>query len=149
MALFGRKKKEEVVEAAPKAAAPKAAKAKAAAPRAKKVVEKTAAPAAVSVKTGSLPASFDINQVIIAPRITEKSTMQIEVNNAYVFEITDKANKVSVSQAIQSLYKVTPVRVSIARTPGKIVNYRGRKGESAGVKKAYVYLKKGDKIELV
>jgi ribosomal protein L23 len=50
---------------------------------------------------------------------------------------------------VKELYKVTPVKVNIINLPAKIVFTRGKSGRKAGVKKAVVYLKKGDKIEFV
>ncbi len=137
MGLFGSKKKTEEVKAV-----------KAPAKRTKKTAEVAAVPAVASTAP-RVSTALDVNQVIVGPRITEKATMQVEANNVYVFEITEKANKISVRQAVAALYNVTPIRVAITRNPSKKVNYRGRSGVTAGVKKAYVYLKKGDKIELV
>lgn len=97
-------------------------------------------------KTGvKLPASRD---VIIRPRITEKASF-LSANNVYTFEIGAKASKREVAKAVSLMYKVNPVKVSVARNPAKQKLARGVKGEIAGVKKAYVYLKKGDKIEII
>jgi len=85
--------------------------------------------------------------VIKRPRITEKAAISAE-NNQYVFEITSGATKGSVKAAIKDLYKVTPIAVNIAKTPGKRVMVKGKAGAKKGVRKAYVTLKKGDKIEL-
>ncbi len=85
--------------------------------------------------------------VIKRPRITEKAAIASE-KNVYVFEISKTATKASVKAAVKELYKVTPIAVNIAKTPAKEVMVRGRKGTQSGVVKAYVTLKKGDKIEL-
>ena len=87
--------------------------------------------------------------VIIRPRITEKASFKSESENVHVFEVTKKANKKSVAQAIHEMYKVTPVRVNIVNTPKKSVFVRGKRGTKSGIKKAYVYLKKEDKIEVI
>lgn len=86
--------------------------------------------------------------VLIRPRITEKATMQTE-KNAYVFEIHTDASKHDVINAVFAQYKVKPVRVNIARNPAKRVLVRGKRGTTSAIKKAYVYLKKGDKIEII
>lgn len=85
--------------------------------------------------------------VIKRPRITEKAAHAAE-KSQYVFEVTTQATKASVKAAVKELYKVTPIRVNIAKTPAKQVTVRGKKGTKTGVVKAYVTLKKGDKIEL-
>ncbi len=85
--------------------------------------------------------------VIKRPRITEKAALASE-RGVYVFEVTKEATKASVSAAVKKLYKVTPTGVNIAKTPAKNVVVRGRRGVKGGTVKAYVTLKKGDKIEL-
>lgn len=68
----------------------------------------------------------------------------------YVFNVNVDANKNEIATAVAELYKVTPRAVRVVTIPRKIVATRGtnRKGKTAGGKKAYVYLKAGDKIEL-
>lgn len=94
-----------------------------------------------------------MNQLIIKnPRITEKSGIQAEGAegaSVYTFEVTAEANKKNITKAIKELYKVTPVKVNITNLPAKKVFSRGKIGRKSGVKKAIVYLKKGDKIEFV
>lgn len=89
-----------------------------------------------------------MTHVLSRPRITEKATMQTE-RNAYVFEIHADATKKAVAHAIFETYKVKPTRVNIVKTPAKKVIVRGKRGKTAAIKKAYVYLKKGDKIEII
>lgn len=91
---------------------------------------------------------LDVSNIIVRPRITEKAAF-IGGLNAYAFEIATWASKDQVSKAVKEIYKVTPVRVRTLRLPAKQVVVRGKKGTKSGVKKAYVYLKKGDKIELI
>ena len=83
----------------------------------------------------------DISKVIVRPRITEKAAYEAE-NNSYAFEIATWANKDQVKKAVKEIYKVTPVKIAVAYLPSK-------KGVKSGVKKAYVFLKKGDKIEFI
>ena len=91
-----------------------------------------------------------MNQLIIKkPRITEKSGIQAETAGIYTFEVTAEANKKNITKAIKEIYKVTPVKVNITKLPAKKVMSRGKAGMKSGVKKAVVYLKKGDKIEFV
>ncbi len=89
-----------------------------------------------------------MTHILIRPRITEKATMQTE-KHAYVFEIHKNANKHDVANAIFADYKVRPKFVNITTTPAKKVLVRGKRGKTASIKKAYVYLKEGDKIEII
>ncbi|MCA9354664.1 MAG: 50S ribosomal protein L23 [Candidatus Kaiserbacteria bacterium] len=123
MALFGKKKetKEEASVEAPKATAPKA-----------------------------LATDRDLATVIVGPRITEKSVMMGD-NNVYTFTVRRDATKFDVRDAVKALYNVTPMKVNIVnKKPAKrMVGSRNRAKHVKGVKKAYVYLKKGDTINLV
>jgi large subunit ribosomal protein L23 len=122
MALFGSKKnKETKAEAKPASAAP------------------AIAPSALRGMH---------SDVILRPRITEKSGILAEKANAYAFEVRRNATKPTVAASIKALYKVTPAKVRIVNLPAKQVFVRGKRGTASGVKKAIVYLKKGDKIEL-
>ena len=85
---------------------------------------------------------------ILRPRITEKSGLMHESNNVYTFEVSKEATKHSVEKEIKTLYKVTPVKVRMINLPAKAVVVRGRRGTQSAVKKALVYLKKEDKIDL-
>lgn len=86
--------------------------------------------------------------VIKKPRITEKATVGTE-KGQYIFEVTQDSNKASVAKAVEQMYKVVPLKVNIVRTPAKKVFVRGKVGTKQAVKKAIVFLKKGDKIDLV
>ncbi|MFA6095175.1 MAG: 50S ribosomal protein L23 [Candidatus Paceibacterota bacterium] len=85
---------------------------------------------------------------VIGPRITEKAT-DSAARNVYVFNVRVDANKKTIAHAIKELYKVSPERVSIVTIRAKTVFRRGKLGTTNTGKKAYVYLKEGDKIEFV
>jgi large subunit ribosomal protein L23 len=131
MALFGLKKKKE----APK----KEIKAKV----------KPVAVANAVVKTTAVSVS-SLAHILVQPRITEKATMQIE-NGVYVFEVAVNATKKEIGGAVKHYYNVTPIKVNIVKIPSKKVSSRTtrKKGVRAGGKKAFVFLKEGDKIEIV
>lgn len=89
-----------------------------------------------------------IESVIKRPRVTEKATFSAS-KNVYVFDISLQANKAQVAKAVAHVYSVTPRKVRIVRVPSKQVFVRGAWGIKKGGRKAYVYLKEGDKIEIV
>lgn len=88
-------------------------------------------------------------RIIKAPFITEKA-LQMTMNNTYVFEVAMDATKRDIITAVKALYKITPKKVNIVRKGPRayIARFRNRRGTKAGVKKAYVFLNKGDKIDL-
>lgn len=83
--------------------------------------------------------------LIIAPRITEKASVQSSAN-AYTFVVAPHATKLALRDEIKATYKVTPVKINITSLPGKAVFVRGKFGTQAPTKKAIVFLKKGDTI---
>lgn len=87
--------------------------------------------------------------VLLRPRITEKAAVGADKNSTYVFEVATDATKASVAASVKATYKVTPVRVNITQIADKKVFIRGKRGVKRGGKKAYVQLKKGDKIDLI
>lgn len=84
---------------------------------------------------------------IIAPLVTEKASAQ-SVANAYTFIVEKNATKKSIADEIKKEYKVTPRAVNITNTPRVKTFVRGKIGSKAGIKKAIVFLKKGDTITL-
>lgn len=89
------------------------------------------------------------SHILLNPRITEKGAY-LSAIGAYVFNVSERANKKQIADAVQEVFKVTPRKVTIARIPRKMVTTRSsnRKGQTTGGKKAYVYLKKGETIEI-
>ncbi|MES3031436.1 MAG: 50S ribosomal protein L23 [Patescibacteria group bacterium] len=116
----------------------------------KKAVTKKVAKKAVAVK--AVPASTSpkviTSQVIVRPRITEKAGIMGEALNVYTFEVSKTSTKHTIAHEIESLYKVVPEKVRIINLPARNVIVRGRRGTQSAVKKALVFLKKGDKIEI-
>ena len=92
----------------------------------------------------------DISGVIIKPRITEKAAVMGDAN-VYIFEVARTATKYDVRDAVQKLWNVTPIQINIVNRPPRqfVIRAKNRKSTQPGMKKAYVYLKKGDTIELV
>ena len=134
MALFGKKKntKEKVVSDKP----------------AKKVKAVAIAPkenSSSAVKTSGI--NELVRMVLVGPLVTEKVTMLNETRNVYTFEIGRSATKKSISEVIQNLYKVTPEKIRVLPITRKKVFVRGKVGYKGGGRKAYIYLKSGDKMD--
>lgn len=87
--------------------------------------------------------------IIKNPRITEKASYLLE-GNVYTFDVVSDAGKQEVAKAVFEIYKVKPVKVNIVNGADKKVRIRGWiKGTKNGGRKAYVYLKEGDKIDFI
>ncbi len=102
------------------------------------------------VVSNSLPTYYDLAGVIVRPHVTEKAVGMGE-RNVYTFIIRPDATKFLVRDAIKSLFNVTPVKVNIVnKAPRQFMSRaKGRRLTEQGMKKAYVYLKDGDSINLV
>ena len=87
--------------------------------------------------------------VLLRPRVTEKAALKADSSNVYVFEVTKNATKKSIIASIKDAYKVTPIKVHLLAIPTKAVFRRGKAGVKGGGKKAYIHLKKGDKIDVI
>lgn len=81
-------------------------------------------------------------------RVTEKASMLAE-QNVYTFDVTADANKTEIKKAIFVLYKVKPTKINVLPVKSKKVFSRGKAGFKSGGRKALVFLKKGDKIEVI
>ena len=92
----------------------------------------------------------NIHSILVKPHFTEKSVKMGEAN-VYTFLVKRDATKFQVRDAVKALYNVTPVKVNIVNKKPALrhVGSRGRDKHVAGMKKVYVYLKKGDTINLV
>jgi large subunit ribosomal protein L23 len=100
-------------------------------------------------ESSNLLAQKDRSTVLIRPRVTEKAT-DATMHGAYVFEVNPRATKKDVADDIRRLYKVSPKKITIVRTRSRdfISRMRNRRGKKGGMKKAIVFLKEGDTIEL-
>lgn len=94
------------------------------------------------------PLAHGIYDVLRGPRITEKATYSSE-KGVYVFDVNTNATKHAIAKAISHKYKVMPVKVTVINNKSKRKFVRGKWGKTAASRKAYVYLKKGDKIEII
>jgi len=99
-------------------------------------------------KQGALAkASNFARKVIIKPHVVEKST-QLNEKGMYVFKVAEKANKIMIKRAVKETYGVVPRKINIVNIPPKKIFIRRRQGTKPGFKKAIVFLKKGEKIEI-
>ena len=86
--------------------------------------------------------------VVLAPHITEKSTMLSE-NNAVVFRVAPGASKPEIKQAIEALFNVTVTGVNTIVTKGKSKRWKGKPYQRSDFKKAIVTLAPGqDPIDI-
>ncbi len=95
-----------------------------------------------------MKANLTHNTILKNPRITEKGSNAM-AERVYTFDIGATASKAEIAKAIFKIYKIKPIRVNVLRIPSKRVSMRGKMATKQGGRKAYVYLKEGDKIEFI
>jgi large subunit ribosomal protein L23 len=88
-------------------------------------------------------------QVILAPRVTEKSTQISEDSNQYVFHVVNDASKSEVKGAVELLFDVSVESVRIVNVKGKTKSFRMRPGKRSDWKKAYVRVQEGQVIDFL
>ena len=91
---------------------------------------------------------LNANKTILRPYITERSSLASE-RGVYSFEVSGRATKAHVKEAIMELYKIKVVKVRMVNLPGKARFRGGKPGRSTGIRKAYVQVPEGTKIEFV
>ena len=90
---------------------------------------------------------MDFYQIIKRPLITEKATKQKEQANQLTFEVDRHANKILVRNAIENIFKVKVVSVTIINVKGKKRMVGRNVGKKPDWKKAIVRLAPGENIE--
>ena len=84
---------------------------------------------------------------IIAPVITEKSTMASE-HNQVVFKVANGATKPEIKAAVEALFNVSVSKVNTIVQKGKTKKWKGAPYTRSDMKKAIVTLKEGQSIDV-
>lgn len=87
--------------------------------------------------------------VLLAPVITEKSSVFQEKGSRVAFRVKVGSNKEEIKQAIERAFQVDVVAVRTCNYIGKVKRTNRSVGRRAGYKKAYVTLKEGQSIDIV
>jgi large subunit ribosomal protein L23 len=85
--------------------------------------------------------------VVLAPHITEKSTM-LSDQNAVVFKVANTASKPEIKAAVEALFGVNVTGVNTIVTKGKTKKWKGQPYKRSDAKKAIVTLAEGQSIDI-
>lgn len=88
-----------------------------------------------------------VMKVLLAPHVSEKSTVVADKNHQFVFKILRDASKTEVKQAVEHLFNVEVQAVRVCNVRGKRKRFSQLEGRRANSKKAYVTLKPGFDID--
>lgn len=90
-----------------------------------------------------------IYQTIRKPLLTEKSLILRDSDNCYSFVVEKAASKHEIREAVETIFKVKVEKVATSVLRGKVKRMGRFAGKRPDLKKAFVTLKKGDKIDAV
>ena len=113
-----------------------------------KKVEPKKKEAVKTENTGAKNTVFFGHDVIVSPRVTEKSH-NVSHLRQYAFNVRKTANKDLVRKAVEHIYNVKVEKVRIANVPAKKRRMGKVVGKKSGYKKAIVTLKEGFNIEIM
>jgi large subunit ribosomal protein L23 len=85
--------------------------------------------------------------VVLAPHITEKSTLVSEAN-AVVFRVAKDASKPEIKSAVEALFNVKVTGVNTIVQKGKAKRWKGAPYKRSDFKKAVVTLADGQSIDV-
>jgi large subunit ribosomal protein L23 len=81
--------------------------------------------------------------IVLAPHITEKSTMLSETNSV-VFKVAANASKPEIKAAVEALFKRKVATVNTMVSKGKTKRWKGKPYQRSDYKKAIVRLAEGE-----
>lgn len=90
----------------------------------------------------------DMHSILVRPLLTEKITGLREQSNTVGFVVHAEANRVQIKQAVEALLKVKVEKVNVLNMPGKLKRLGRFSGRRSDWKKAFVTLKKGEKLAM-
>ena len=88
-------------------------------------------------------------KVLLAPHISEKSSIAADTNGQYVFKVATDATKPEIKAAVSNMFNVEVDSVTVVNVKGKSKRFGSRMGHRKGWKKAYVTLKSGHAIDFM
>lgn len=85
--------------------------------------------------------------VLLAPHVTEKTSLAMQNSNQYTFRVRRDANKVDIRAAVELMFPVKVASIQIVNEPGKTRRFGKTPGRTQDWKKAYVRLAPGQTID--
>jgi large subunit ribosomal protein L23 len=101
----------------------------------------------MSANSKDKPGKERLMNVLLAPHVTEKSSLATQASNQYAFRVRRDATRTEVKQAVELMFEVKVERVQVLNEPGKARRFGNRAGRTQDWKKAYVRLAAGQAID--
>jgi large subunit ribosomal protein L23 len=90
-----------------------------------------------------------LSTVLLAPIVSEKSTMIADQSNQVAFKVRPEARKLDIKRAVEAMFEVKVERVNVANVRGKRKGMGPNAGRRSDWKKAYVTLGEGHDIDFM
>jgi large subunit ribosomal protein L23 len=110
----------------------------------KKVTKKAKVKAVVAERKTS---QEKLINVLLAPHITEKTSLAMQNNNSYAFRVRRESTKPDVKAAVELMFGVKVAKVNLVNEIGKTRRSGKVQGRTQDIKKAYVRLAPGQTID--
>ena len=88
-----------------------------------------------------------LTTVLVAPHVTEKTSLAMQNSNHYAFRVRRDADKSEIKQAVELMFEVQVASVQVVNEPGKERRRGKTVGRTQDWKKAYVRLADGQAID--
>lgn len=85
--------------------------------------------------------------VLVAPHVTEKTSLAMQNHNQYTFRVRRDATKADIRKAVELMFEVKVAGVQVVNEPGKARRFGRVLGRTQDWKKAYVSLESGQTID--
>jgi large subunit ribosomal protein L23 len=85
--------------------------------------------------------------VLLAPHVTEKTSLAMQNHNQYTFRVRRDATKTDIKKAVELMFDVKVAGVQVVNEPGKSRRFGRHAGRTQDWKKAYVSLAAGQSID--
>ena len=85
--------------------------------------------------------------ILIAPHITEKTSLAMQNNNSYAFRVLRESTKPEIKAAVELMFGVKVANVNVVNETGKTRRLGKVQGRTQDIKKAYVRLAPGQTID--
>jgi large subunit ribosomal protein L23 len=85
--------------------------------------------------------------VLLAPHVTEKTSLAMQNANQYTFQVRRDADKPAIKAAVELMFDVKVAAVKVLNESGKERRFGKTPGRTQDWKKAYVKLEQGQSID--
>lgn len=88
-------------------------------------------------------------EVLLAPHISEKTSLASEMEGRHTFRVASDASKLEIRKAVEKLFEVDVKSVQVMNVRGKTKRFGASEGKRSDWRKAIVRLAEGQDIDFM